>query len=328
MKDVFIVFPHLASQRLNDKPIFHGQQSKQPEERKPSYELLGSDMSIIVDKIAGWCKHNKLNNRNMRNDEAWTYNSISAWCELMPWITVAQMKRMLQKLEESGWIKSIASESDRWDKVKWYSLGPRALAYSRQSNGVTTPIEERNDADDAHVNKDACVNVDAPGYLICQPTTNNQPPIVPHAKSNEADASEILFEQPLPPVSLAKQKRSSGIFPRPSEIIGALRIPEWLSRDAGCMLYFKKWLEWKQSIKANAYIDLDRALTSLQGELDSSVANPDYAKLQLAKAYSDNWKGQHLAEEYNPIQQPFHQRSASSSEDRVANEVRNMPQWG
>lgn len=81
---------------------------------------VGTDAAIILSNIEFWQSKNKANNKNFYDGYFWTYNSVSAWCELFDYLTYAQIRRCLEKLEKSKFIITGNYNSSSYDRTKWY----------------------------------------------------------------------------------------------------------------------------------------------------------------------------------------------------------------
>ena len=87
-------------------------------------EKVGVPGAIILNNLKYWIKHNRENEQNCYDGEYWTYNSLKAFCEQMPFYSQSTISRTLSKLETGGYIKTGNYNRDRWDRTKWYALTP------------------------------------------------------------------------------------------------------------------------------------------------------------------------------------------------------------
>jgi len=85
-------------------------------------EKLGVNCAIIYSNLEFWCNHNKANNTNFHDGNYWTYNSVKAWKELLPYLGESAIKTALLKLEKQGYIKTGNYNKVAYDRTKWYSL--------------------------------------------------------------------------------------------------------------------------------------------------------------------------------------------------------------
>ncbi len=84
---------------------------------------VGLNAAVIFQNITFWIEKNQANRRNLREDRYWTYNSISAFAELFPYLTEKQIRTALEKLVKSGLILKGNFSDDRYDRTCWYALG-------------------------------------------------------------------------------------------------------------------------------------------------------------------------------------------------------------
>lgn len=99
---------------------------------------IGVEEAIMLSNIEFWCEHNRANERHFYEGCYWTYNSGKAFCELFPFWTHGQIKRILKKLESNGYIKTGNFNQHKYDQTKWYSCIVRNKPnhWSKSANGV------------------------------------------------------------------------------------------------------------------------------------------------------------------------------------------------
>tara|TARA_R110001606_G_scaffold2504_5_gene10982 strand:- start:1371 stop:2060 length:690 start_codon:yes stop_codon:yes gene_type:complete len=85
-------------------------------------EKLNVNCAIIYNNIQFWTIKNKANNKNLIEGRHWTYNSVKAWNELLPYLSHKQIRTALDKLEESELIVSGVFNKAGYDRTKWYSI--------------------------------------------------------------------------------------------------------------------------------------------------------------------------------------------------------------
>lgn len=88
---------------------------------------IGINGAIILENLYFWCKKNKANNKNFFENNFWTYNSIKAWKELLPYFSEKQIRTTLDKLEKMNLIKTGNYSKLKYNRTKWYSLTADAL---------------------------------------------------------------------------------------------------------------------------------------------------------------------------------------------------------
>tara|TARA_R110002020_G_C16281925_1_gene771880 strand:+ start:73 stop:771 length:699 start_codon:yes stop_codon:yes gene_type:complete len=82
---------------------------------------VGTDAAIILSNIEFWEATNRANKRNYYNGRYWTYNSAKAFADIFNYLSPHQIRRMLDKLEENGYIISGSFNKKGYDRTKWYS---------------------------------------------------------------------------------------------------------------------------------------------------------------------------------------------------------------
>lgn len=82
---------------------------------------VGVEEAIMYSNLQFWCVHNKANGQHFYENRHWTYNSYGAFCELFPFWTEKQIRRILKKLETTGLVKTNNFNRRKYDKTKWYS---------------------------------------------------------------------------------------------------------------------------------------------------------------------------------------------------------------
>jgi hypothetical protein len=102
---------------------------------------VGLNAAVIFQNIAFWIEKNQANRRNLRDGRYWTYNSISAFGELFPYLSEKQIRTALEKLVSAELIIKGNFSDDRYDRTCWYALGNSICP-----NGQIDPSERENDA--------------------------------------------------------------------------------------------------------------------------------------------------------------------------------------
>ena len=81
-----------------------------------------ADIAVILFNLRFWLCKNLANEHNIHDGQVWTYNTLSAWTELFPWLSADQIRRLLKKLEQSGLLVKGNYSENKFDKTVWYSL--------------------------------------------------------------------------------------------------------------------------------------------------------------------------------------------------------------
>ncbi len=100
---------------------------------------VGLNAAVIYQNIVWWAEKNAANGKHFHDGLWWTYNSVSAFGELFPYLTGKQIRTALAKLEEDGLLVSGCFNKSAYDRTKWYA--PTCL--SAESD---LPIKANEDA--------------------------------------------------------------------------------------------------------------------------------------------------------------------------------------
>ena len=95
----------------------------------------GIPCAVLLKHLWYWIEKNKANRKNERDGSYWTYNSISAFCELFPYLSKNTIIRALKKLADEGIIKEAVFNDVAFDRTKWYAI--TEIGYSIINGGLT-----------------------------------------------------------------------------------------------------------------------------------------------------------------------------------------------
>ena len=82
---------------------------------------VGLNAATIYQNILWWAERNAANNKHGHDGYIWTYNSIAAFGDLFPYLTLKQIRTALTKLEDDGLIVSGCYNKSAYDRTKWYA---------------------------------------------------------------------------------------------------------------------------------------------------------------------------------------------------------------
>ena len=85
-------------------------------------EKIGINAAVIYKNLLFWCLKNKANNKHFHDNNYWTYNSVSAFKELFPYLGDSQIKSALKKLEDEGYIAVGNYNKTPTDRTRWFSV--------------------------------------------------------------------------------------------------------------------------------------------------------------------------------------------------------------
>lgn len=82
----------------------------------------GVDEAVFIHNLYWWIAKNEANGRHFHDGHSWTYNSMEAFAKLFPFWTVKQIRRIIQKLEDSGALLIGNYNKKPFDRTRWYAL--------------------------------------------------------------------------------------------------------------------------------------------------------------------------------------------------------------
>lgn len=88
----------------------------------------GIPCAVILKHLWYWIEKNRANRKNERDGSYWTYNSISAFCELFPYLSKNTIIRALKKLVDEGIVKEAVFNDAAFDRTKWYAITEKGYA--------------------------------------------------------------------------------------------------------------------------------------------------------------------------------------------------------
>jgi hypothetical protein len=120
----------------------------------------GITEAVILHNIRFWVAKNKANQTHFYEEQYWTYNSIAAFTELFPYLTVDQIRRALESLEKAGAIKTGNFNQSPYDRTKWYCViqqidlaedktpfgkNPKCITYINTDNKTDSVSQDETD---------------------------------------------------------------------------------------------------------------------------------------------------------------------------------------
>lgn len=88
---------------------------------------IGLYETILLENINFWVNKNRANEKSIYDGDAWTYNSIKAFCKLFPFMTEKIIRSKLQWLVEQGYLKTGNYNKSSYDRTKWYTVTEKAI---------------------------------------------------------------------------------------------------------------------------------------------------------------------------------------------------------
>ena len=103
-------------------------------------EKVGIEGAIILKNLDFWISKNIANKKTSPDGNYWTYNSYEAWQELLPYMKLSTIKRVMKQLKDDGYIEisNSINTKDKWNKTNYYRLTDTYYSIVRK-----LPIEEK-----------------------------------------------------------------------------------------------------------------------------------------------------------------------------------------
>jgi hypothetical protein len=108
----------------------------------------GVNAAILLDNVAYWCERNERagDARHLRIGRWWTYNGISAFARLYPWMSYDQARRALAALEAAGLLDRANLNDNPYDKTLWYTPTERGWELCRGRSGPAADMPHASGA--------------------------------------------------------------------------------------------------------------------------------------------------------------------------------------
>jgi len=87
---------------------------------------LGVYPAILYQNFVFWCDKNKANGKNLYDGNYWTYNSVEAYQQLFPYMTLQQIRDSIDKLVETGYLCKGHYGENKLDRTCWYAVTKNA----------------------------------------------------------------------------------------------------------------------------------------------------------------------------------------------------------
>ncbi len=102
----------------------------------------GVNAAIIYKNIRFWCDKNKANKKQIHDDNYWTYNSVRAWHELLPYLSEKQIKHAIKLLIDAELIIVGEYNKTKYDRTKWYAIREYSISTKGQMEEPKVSNEE------------------------------------------------------------------------------------------------------------------------------------------------------------------------------------------
>lgn len=114
----------------------------------------GVNAAILLQYIFFWCEKNKANGKHLYDGYVWSYNSLSAFQELFPYLSVYQIRTALSKLEDDKLIIKGDYNKKGFDKTNWYAVTEAGYAALKNHKSMV----KKPQIDDSKITNRSCEN--------------------------------------------------------------------------------------------------------------------------------------------------------------------------
>lgn len=105
---------------------------------------VGVNGAIFLNNLLFWIKKNEANETNFFDGRYWTYNSIKAYQKLFPFWSEKQIRTIVKKLVDDGYVMTGHYSDNKYDRSLWYSLTDKGyelfcegrLDFTKQENDI------------------------------------------------------------------------------------------------------------------------------------------------------------------------------------------------
>lgn len=118
----------------------------------------GVECAVVIWNFSYWIEHNEANGMHFHEGRTWTYNSVDALTKIFPFWTKAQIRRILERLENAGVLITGNFNQSTYDRTKWYAFGDsfQQMHLSKLANGS---VETDNSNRDSISNEDIDIQI-------------------------------------------------------------------------------------------------------------------------------------------------------------------------
>lgn len=121
----------------------------------------GTNVSILLGNINYWIQKNKANSKHFHDGRYWTYNTVAAFHDLMPFMSANVINTALKRAEEEGLLVTGNYNKLPFDRTKWYALTEKGeRLFQAPQNGaadcpsVGKPISQKSEMGMAKIQND------------------------------------------------------------------------------------------------------------------------------------------------------------------------------
>lgn len=212
----------------------------------------GVDEAVFIHNLYWWIAKNEANGRHFHDGHSWTYNSMEAFAKLFPFWTVKQIRRIIQKLEDSGALLIGNYNEKPFDRTRWYALTEDVNSIYQKG---TIDVPKRADHN--------CPNGQISTAHLGRPIPDNKPDskpdnILPVAEAPDTTAEEMVARLPLNtgdeyPITRSQAEEWGGLYPAVDVMQELRKMRGWLAANPakrktarGILRFANGWLAREQ----------------------------------------------------------------------------------
>lgn len=88
---------------------------------------IGLYPAVLLMKVRAWTRTNERKGQQKKDGRYWTYNSISAWHELIPYISEKQIRTSMKYLRDNGYLLAEKAKKHQWNQTLHYALSDLSI---------------------------------------------------------------------------------------------------------------------------------------------------------------------------------------------------------
>ena len=152
---------------------------------------IGLYPAVLLMKVRAWTRTNERKGQQKKDGRYWTYNSISAWHELIPYMSEKQIRTSMKYLRDNGYLLAEKAKKHQWNQTLHYALSDLAIEIFKKLETHSESVS----TDTAHLSDESAPQ-DASFCLGCEidlPFRANDT----NALSNPFPCNEMISPPPL-----------------------------------------------------------------------------------------------------------------------------------
>ena len=168
-------------------------------------EQVGVEAAILLSNIEFWVEKNAANEKHFYDGSYWTYNSKKAFADLFPFWTERQIRRLLDKLVDSGMLAKGNYNKRSYDKTLWYTSRRKEFLMAINNIGPNGPIDltKRSNRSDQMVEPIPDNKPDNKHVNVTEPLKNKNGP---ENRSGQGRGKESWLKQ-LPNIEITDEEK-------------------------------------------------------------------------------------------------------------------------